>query len=119
MPTERVQRRIDALLDQVDQAVDALEGARVRELCDGVLRLDPANEDALSFLDAAGRETGIALEPEVDAPPPETTSSQASATTPTEMLPPSPTVATRSNLSSVQAVKRRSTWPTTPLLIET
>jgi len=33
MPTERVQRRIDALLDQVDQAVDALEWARVRELC--------------------------------------------------------------------------------------
>jgi hypothetical protein len=25
MPTERVQRRIDALLDQVDQAVDSLE----------------------------------------------------------------------------------------------
>src|SRR5439155_1862213 len=30
-----------------------------RELADGVLRLDPQNQDARAFLDAAGRDTGV------------------------------------------------------------
>ena len=60
MPSERIQRRVEALLDQVDEAAQALDWPRVRELCDGVLRLDPENEDARAFLGAAERDTGAA-----------------------------------------------------------
>ncbi len=62
MPSQRVQRQIDALLDDVESAARALEWDRVRELCDGVLRLDPENEDARAFLDAARRDSGVASE---------------------------------------------------------
>jgi serine/threonine protein kinase/class 3 adenylate cyclase len=55
MPTERIQRRIDALLDETDAAAGALDWPRVRELCDGILRLDPDNEDARAYLAAASR----------------------------------------------------------------
>ena len=73
MPTERMQRRTDGLLDEADAAVAALDWDRVRALCDGVLRLDPENEDALALLDAAGRETGVEIadsSPPVVADPP-------------------------------------------------
>ncbi|MDA1256673.1 MAG: protein kinase, partial [Chloroflexi bacterium] len=59
MPGERVQRQIDALLDDVEVAARALDWGRVRDLCDGVLRLDPDNEDARTFLSAAERDTGV------------------------------------------------------------
>lgn len=48
------------MLDEADQATSRLEWARVRDLCDGVLRLDPANRDALTLLGAANRDTGVA-----------------------------------------------------------
>jgi hypothetical protein len=54
MPSERVQRRIDNLLDQAETAVESTEWDRVRELSDAVLRVDPDNEDAKSFLQIAG-----------------------------------------------------------------
>src|SRR5262249_38053534 len=66
MPSERVQRRVDALLDEADAAVGARNWDLVRDLCDAVLRLDPGNEDALAFLAAAGRDTGVAA-PRADA----------------------------------------------------
>ena len=37
MPSERVQRRIDDLLDQTEEAVKATAWSRVRELIAGVL----------------------------------------------------------------------------------
>ncbi len=61
MPSERIQRRIDALLDEVDEAAGTLDWERVRELCDGVLRLDPENEDARTYLAAAERDTGVGV----------------------------------------------------------
>ncbi|MGD9934936.1 MAG: protein kinase, partial [Dehalococcoidia bacterium] len=60
MVSERIQRRIDALLDEADSAFAAREWARLRELCDGVLRLEPDNEDAMHFIAAADRDTGFA-----------------------------------------------------------
>ncbi len=60
MVSERMQRQIDGLLDQVEEAAGALDWERVHELCDGVLRLDPENLDARSFLEAAERDTGLA-----------------------------------------------------------
>ena len=56
MPSERIQRQIDRFLDQIETAVEERDWERVRELSDDVLRLDPDNEDAQSFLAAAGRD---------------------------------------------------------------
>ena len=59
MPSERVQRRVDRLLDEAGAASDALDWDRVRYFCDHVLRLDHENEDARAYLEAAGYDTGI------------------------------------------------------------
>jgi len=56
MPTERVQRRIERLLDGAEQAMDQRDWALARDRADQVLRLDPENEDARAFIAAAGRE---------------------------------------------------------------
>ncbi len=74
MVSERIQRRIDALLDEVDEAVASADWAAVREKCDTVLRLDPDNSDARAYLDAAERDTGVATavatSSSSDGPPP-------------------------------------------------
>ena len=46
MPTERIQRRIDALLDEADAAVSASDWASVAAKARAVLAIDEANEDA-------------------------------------------------------------------------
>ena len=53
MASERVQRRIDRLLDQIEDAVDQLDWATVRDRAQAVLALDRENRDALTFLEAA------------------------------------------------------------------
>ncbi|MCH8223941.1 MAG: serine/threonine protein kinase, partial [Chloroflexi bacterium] len=53
MPSERIQKRIDRLLDQADEAADALDWERVREVSLSVLGVDPTNEDANAFLEMA------------------------------------------------------------------
>jgi type II secretory pathway component HofQ len=55
MPSDRVQRHIDALLDDAEQAARAQEWERARELCEQVLTLDPENADARAFLAVAVR----------------------------------------------------------------
>ncbi len=55
MPTPRVQKRIDALFEEIDAAVEAAQWARVRDLAEGVLDLDPDDGDAAAFLSAARR----------------------------------------------------------------
>ena len=50
MASERVQRRIDRLLDQAEEAMDRLDWGTVRECARVVLGLDPENSDALAFL---------------------------------------------------------------------
>jgi len=49
MPSERVQRRIDALLDDVEEAADQHDWRLVLELTAGILDADADNEDALTF----------------------------------------------------------------------
>ncbi len=61
MPSERIQRRIESLLDEADNSVGRKDWDAVREACDAVLRLDPDNEEARSYLDASQRDTGILL----------------------------------------------------------
>ena len=46
MASERIQRRIERLLDQVEEAMDQLDWESVREYSQAVLRLDPENSDA-------------------------------------------------------------------------
>ena len=53
MTSERILKRIESLLDQADQAVDARDWVEVREISKTVLRLDPENEDAVAYLKAA------------------------------------------------------------------
>ncbi len=55
MATERVQRRIDRLLDQIEEAADQQNWERERALAEEVLALDPDNQDAQTFLVAAER----------------------------------------------------------------
>jgi class 3 adenylate cyclase len=62
MPSERIQRRIDRLLDEAEAAADQDDWHEVRRLSDQVLRLDHENEDARTFLEAADHDSG-ALSP--------------------------------------------------------
>ena len=57
MPSERVQRQIDRLLDEAEQALTARDWERVRVLVEDALRLDPDNADARTFLEAANRDS--------------------------------------------------------------
>jgi hypothetical protein len=56
MPSERVQRQIDRLLDEAEQAIRDNDWPLVRSRCAQVLRLDPGNVDAAEYLAAAERE---------------------------------------------------------------
>jgi predicted ATPase/class 3 adenylate cyclase len=75
MPSERVQRQIDRLLDEAEAAIARLDWEAVRERSAAVLALDPENADARTFLDAAvraGAERASAVTaaaPEPQAPP--------------------------------------------------
>ena len=55
MASERVQRQIDRLLDQAEEAVGQKSWTLVRENAQAVLDLDPDNGDARTFLAAAER----------------------------------------------------------------
>ncbi len=85
MVSERVQRQVDALLDDVEAAARALDWPRVHELCDGVLRLDPENVDARTFLQAAQRDTGVNA-----SPPPPPTDAERAPDVATPIAPPHP-----------------------------
>ena len=56
MPSERVQRQIDRLLDQVEQAIEHSDWDVVIQRAEAVLRLDTGNEDAQTYLEAARRD---------------------------------------------------------------
>ncbi len=80
MPSERVQRRIDRLLDQGEEAVEARDWESVRDAASAVLRVDPNNEDAKSFLQMAGDEALSPHDEHSETPAPSTAQS---AETPT------------------------------------
>jgi len=56
VPTERVQRQIDRLLDEAEAALGVSDWEVVRVRAEAVLRLDSANEDARTYLDAANKD---------------------------------------------------------------
>ena len=55
MPSERFQRRIDRILDQIEDAADRHECAAVRQGALDLLVFDPEHEDAKNFLAGAQR----------------------------------------------------------------
>ena len=55
MTSERMQRRIDRLMEQIEEAMDQLNWEEVRDCSQAVLALDAANTDAVAFLAAAER----------------------------------------------------------------
>ena len=61
MASERIQRRIELLLDEADQAVSQFDWESVLQRAQAVLRLEPGNQDALAYLAAAERDSGILL----------------------------------------------------------
>jgi signal transduction histidine kinase/DNA-binding NarL/FixJ family response regulator len=54
MASERVQRQIDRMLDQVEEAAERQDWSRATELAQSVLAVDPDNEDASAFVTLAG-----------------------------------------------------------------
>lgn len=105
MPSERIQRRIEALLDEADEAVGERDWERVEALVQAVLAIDSENEDAHSYLRIA-RSLAAAPTDEVsdeapsesaaeEAPPGDHSVAPAQARTPvppTSAVPPSRSV---------------------------
>jgi hypothetical protein len=54
MPTERMQRQIDSLLDETESAASDRDWQRVLDLAERVLAIDPSNDDARGFVAMAG-----------------------------------------------------------------
>ena len=59
MPSERIQRRIDRLLDEAEAAADAQDWELVRRKTAEVLGLDPENDDAPALARAAENVPGV------------------------------------------------------------
>ena len=55
MASDRIQRTIDSLLDEAEQAVSRSDWAAVHDRASNVLAFDPDNQDAATFLAAADR----------------------------------------------------------------
>ena len=55
MASDRFQRRIDRILDQIEDGADRLDWAAVQQGALDLLVFDPENEDARNFLAAAQR----------------------------------------------------------------
>ena len=73
MTSERVQRRISRLLEQIEDAMDELNWESVRNCSQAVLALDAENQDAVAFLAAAARALSSATverAPGITATPP-------------------------------------------------
>ena len=64
MASERVQRQIDRLLDEAESAITNQDWSTVGDRARSALRLDPGNQDALSYLAAAERD----LPPQINQP---------------------------------------------------
>ena len=60
MASERFQRRIDRILDQIEDAADRRDWRVVHQGPQDILIFDPENADAMNFLAAARRALGEA-----------------------------------------------------------
>ena len=55
MASERLQRRIEQLLDEADEAISQFDWEKVRQCAQAVLAIDPGNTDGIEFLATAER----------------------------------------------------------------
>ena len=67
--SERIQRQIDRLLDEAEEALAQFDWEAVRQRTQAVLALDPKNDDALTYLAASERSLGITDPTETAQPP--------------------------------------------------
>src|SRR5262245_51452172 len=83
MLSDRVQRQIDRLLDEAEQAITQDDWSTVRQRAQAALRMDPGNRDALAYLAAAERDpiTAAAATPSEPAARPGADSPASSAAT--------------------------------------
>ncbi len=79
MLSERVQRQIERLLDEAESAIERGDWSRALELSESVLRLDPENADARSYLEAAQREAPAGSQSSTPSRPTATASTAPSA----------------------------------------
>ena len=82
MPSERVQRRIDRLLDQADAALESNDWQKTVEICRAALKLDSENEDAKSYLEAAEEALGQSSKVDTATAPTQTTTAKSDPDTP-------------------------------------
>ena len=68
MPSERVQRRIDSLLDDAEQAIAGNDWEVVLERVRSVRALEPDNADAVFYRDVAARASNGIVTGEVGIP---------------------------------------------------
>jgi tetratricopeptide (TPR) repeat protein len=75
MASERVQRRIERLLDQLDEAESQGNWESVRDLAQDVLEIDSDNTEAGAYLQSSARRLGAATASPSDSPssPPDST----------------------------------------------
>ncbi len=70
MATERLQRRVNSLLDEADDAIARSDWEMVRDRAQNVLALDPENGDAQALVAAAERALGASGAAEGEIAPP-------------------------------------------------
>jgi len=70
VPSERVQRQIDSLLDEAEAAIRSDDWSTVRQRAQQALTLDPDNADAGALLVAAERGIGTRVLQEDDSSTP-------------------------------------------------
>src|SRR3989304_5204972 len=82
MPSERVQRQIDRLLDEAEEAIVRRDWSTVRDRAESVLALDPDNADAIEYRKAAER-AGAPSGSELEATKPGTSRAPSAPPLPT------------------------------------
>ena len=63
MATDRIQKQIDRLLDEAEQALAQDDCDRMKQLGERVLLLDPENKDAIAFIEISQRALGTTPSP--------------------------------------------------------
>ena len=63
MASERLQRQIERLLDEADEAITKEDWPTVASRARAILRIDPENSEALSYLSVVERDSAIAAAP--------------------------------------------------------
>ena len=80
MASERIQRQIDRLLDEAEEAITSQDWTTVGDRARSVLRLDPGNQDALFYLAAAERDLPPTTQPTAETISQEPPSAAVTAT---------------------------------------